>query len=86
MASIKTSITDGGYNGQTIIDWVKKTFSWKLEIVKHSDSPEFKVLPERWIVERTLAWISYSRRNSRDYEKLTETSEAMTQLSRLGYT
>jgi putative transposase len=81
MANIKTIIADGGYSGQTIIDWVKETLSWKLEIVKRSDSPEFKVLPKRWIVERTLAWISYSRRNSRDYEKLTNTSEAMTQLS-----
>jgi putative transposase len=81
LASIKTIIADGGYSGQTIIDWVKETLSWKLEIVKRSDSPEFRVLPKRWIVERTLAWISYSRRNSRDYEKLTNTSEAMTQLS-----
>ena len=81
LASIKTIIADGGYSGQTIIDWVKETLSWKLEIVKRSDCSEFKVLPKRWIVERTLAWISYSRRNSRDYEKLTNTSEAMTQLS-----
>ena len=81
LASIKTIIADGGYSGQTIIDWVKETLSWKLEIIKRSDCPGFKVLPKRWVVERTLAWISYSRRNSRDYEKLTNTSEAMTQLS-----
>jgi putative transposase len=41
----------------------------------------FKVLPKRWIVERTLAWISFSRRNSRDYEKNTDTSQTMTQLA-----
>ena len=81
LSNVKTIIADGGHSGQPIIDWVKETLSWKIEIVKRPDSPEFKVLPKRWIVERTLAWISYSRRNSRDYEKLTNTSEAMTQLS-----
>ncbi|MDR0349894.1 MAG: hypothetical protein LBH90_10470, partial [Tannerella sp.] len=39
----------------------------------------FKVLPERRIVEGTLAWISYSGRNSGDYEKLTRTGQTMTQ-------
>ncbi len=81
LSSIKAIIADGGYSGQTMVDWVKETLSWKLEIVKRSDSTEFRVLPKRWIVERTLAWISYSRRNLRDFEKLTKTSEAMIQLS-----
>lgn len=81
LCSIKTIIADGGYSGQPIIDWVKDIFSWKLEIIKRSEYSEFKVLPKRWIVERTLAWISYSRRSSRDYERLTETSEAIAQLA-----
>ena len=81
LGCIRAIIADGGYSGQTIVDWVMDKLSWRLEIVKRSRDPEFKVLPKRWIVERTFAWISYSRRNSRDYEKLTETSEAITQLS-----
>ena len=79
--SIKTIIADAGYSGQPIIDWVKRQFSWDLQIIKRSEQNKFKVLPKRWIVERTLAWISYSRRNSRDYEKLTHTSQTMTQLA-----
>jgi putative transposase len=79
--SIKAVIADGGYSGQPIIDWVKEKFSWDLQIVKKNEQSKFKVLPKRWIVERTLAWISYSRRSSRDYEILTVTSQAMTQLA-----
>ncbi len=49
---------------------VARTGSWKLEIVKRSDVRGFVVvLPKRWIVERTLAWISRNRRLARDYER-----------------
>lgn len=81
LASIKTIIADGGYSGQTIVDWVKENLLWNLEIIRRTEQSKFKVLPKRWIVERTIAWITYSRRNSRDYEKLTESSQAMTQLA-----
>ena len=77
--SIVKIFADGGYAGQ-LIDYVKQSFNWVLEIVKR-DSPEFKVLPKRWIVERTISWINNFRRNSKDYEYLTETSIAMVQLS-----
>ncbi|NDV47255.1 IS5 family transposase [Paludibacter sp. 221] len=80
-SSIKAIIADNGYSGQPIIDWVKQQLSWSLMIIKRTEESKFKVLPKRWIVERTLAWISYSRRMSRDYEKLTETSQTMTQLA-----
>lgn len=68
---------DGGYCGQ-LIDWVKNTCNWILEIVKRSDDVKgFKVLPRRWVVERTFAWFGNFRRLSKDYECLTETSETM---------
>jgi transposase len=48
-----------------------------LEIVeKLGDQVGFKVLPKRWIVERTFAWLNRSRRLSKDYERLPQTSEA----------
>lgn len=68
---------DGGYAGK-LIDWVHKNCSWTLEIVKRSDNAKgFQVLPRRWVVERTFAWLGRYRRLSKDYETLTETSEAM---------
>ena len=79
--TIKAIIADGGYSGKPIVDWVKQQFGWALQIIKRDEAAKFKVLPKRWIVERTLAWISYSRRSARDYEKLTDTSQTITQIA-----
>lgn len=67
---------DGSYRGQ-LIDWVKFALGWSLQIVeKLGGQVGFQVLPKRWIVERTLAWLNRQRRLSKDYERLPETSEA----------
>jgi putative transposase len=79
LSKIVKIFADGGYAGK-LVEYVKDTFSWVLEIVK-KEGNEFQVLPKRWIVERTISWINNSRRNSKDYEYLTETSEAMVQLA-----
>jgi putative transposase len=72
---------DGGYAGQ-LIDWAGTLRSWTLEIVRRCDGlAGFKVLPKRWIVERTFAWLGRYRRHSKDYEMLPESSEAMIRLS-----
>ena len=77
MPRLKLIWPDGGYAGQ-LIDWVKATCGWMLEIVKRSDDVKgFQVLPRRWVVERTFAWLGRYRRLSKDYEYLTETSETM---------
>jgi putative transposase len=53
-----------------------------LEIVKKADKSEgFQVLPHRWIVERTFAWLGRYRRLSKDYEAFLETSETMIRLA-----
>lgn len=66
---------DGGYAGE-LITWVKDTCNWILEIVKRGDAKGFEVLPRRWVVERTLGWFCRYRRLSKDYEYLTDSSEA----------
>lgn len=71
---------DAGYAGQLIAK-VKLMLGYELEIVKRSELHTFKVLPWRWIVERTFAWLDTNRRNSKDYERLTESSQAMIHLS-----
>jgi transposase len=55
---------------------VWRTGTWKLEIVKRSDVAGFEVLPKRWIVERTFAWISRNRRLARDFERYAITVAA----------
>jgi len=72
---------DGGYAGK-LVDWVLLMTGWALDIVKRSDGAQgFVALPHRWIVERTFGWLGRSRRLSKDYEELCESSEAMVQLA-----
>jgi putative transposase len=74
---------DGGYTG-TLVGWVKGVCGWVLEIVKRSDHAKgFVVLHHRWIVERTFGWLNRSRRLSKNYERLTASSEAMIYLAML---
>jgi putative transposase len=71
---------DGAYAG-ALVDWVWSLRPWRkvrLEITKRSDTAQgFAVIPKRWIVERTLAWLGHYRRLSKDDEYLPQTSEAM---------
>jgi len=71
---------DGGYRGQ-LINTIKTKFKIELEIIKRNELHTFKILPKRWIVERTFAWIDTNRRNSKNYERLNNTSVAMVHLS-----
>jgi transposase len=66
---IRLAWADGGYAGKLVT--AKTALSLTLEIVKRpGDLYTFKVLPHRWVVERTLAWITHHRRTVRDYERL----------------
>jgi putative transposase len=71
---------DGGYKGK-LIDNVKLKLNYNLRIIKRNELQAFKILPKRWIVERTFAWLDTNRRNSKDYERLAESSLAMIQIS-----
>jgi len=72
---------DGGYAGK-LIEYVYYWYLLVLEIVKRSDDQKgFKILPRRWVVERTFGWLSNYRRLSRNYECWTETSEAVVKMA-----
>jgi len=56
--------------------WVAEQFGWDLEVVERDAGIKgFQVLPKRWVVERTFAWLGRNRRLSKDYDLLPETSE-----------
>lgn len=74
--TIAKVFVDGGYTG-TLIEWAKQMFGYTVEVVKRTEQHLFQVLPKRWIVERTLAWLNWSRRLSKDYELLHTTTETM---------
>jgi transposase len=68
---------DGGYTGH-LVDVARSLWQIALTVVKRSDDASgFTVLPKRWLVERTFAWLMRSRRLARDYEARTDSAEAM---------
>ena len=68
---------DGGYAG-ALIEWVRQWCGWVLQTVLRPVGVQgFVLLPRRWVVERTFAWLSNYRRLSKDYEYLPEVSETM---------
>jgi transposase len=68
---------DGAYAG-ALVCWAREELAVRLEIVKRPDDASgFVVIPRRWVVERTLAWITRRRRCVRDYERRHDSHEAM---------
>ncbi len=68
---------DGGYQAG-VVAWAEAELGYSLEVVaRPAGSTGFTVLPRRWVVERSFAWLGRFRRLSKDYEALTATSEAM---------
>lgn len=73
---LRKIFADGGYRGE-LIQWVKEQLQTEMEIVlKLGDQKGFQVLPKRWVIERTNAWVTRNRRMARDYERLAQSSEA----------
>src|SRR5207253_10841841 len=68
--AVRLAWADGGYAGK-LVTWAKTALKLTLQIVRRPDDLHtFQVLPRRWVVERTLAWITRHRRTVRDYERL----------------
>jgi transposase len=78
LTSLRLLWVDGGYTGAIFAQWVKALRAkLVVEVVKRSDDVQgFKVLPRRWVVERTFGWLMYQRRLVRDYERTLASAEA----------
>lgn len=77
---LKKVWADGAYTGK-LISWTKEQCCWELEIVKRpQDASGFKLLPHRWIVERTFGWLGRYRLLSKEHETTPESSEADLQI------
>ena len=78
---IERIFADASYQGPKLAAALAKTGPWTIEIVKRSALHQFVVLPKRWIVERTLAWISRCRRLAKDFERYARKAVAFIRLA-----
>jgi transposase len=78
---IERIFADAGYQGPKLARAVAATGTWAIEIVKRNELHRFVVLPKRWIVERTLAWISRCRRLAKDFERHARKAAAFVRLA-----
>ena len=82
MDTVKKIWADGTYKGEEFIQWVKEQFDCVLAVVKKQNTGKgFEVLPRRWVVERTFAWLGRSRRLSKEYERKPTSSAGQVYLA-----
>lgn len=74
---LKLIWADAGYDGKPLTQWVHTVAGITLQVIKRTEQHTFKILPRRWVVERTFGWLLRYRRLVRDYERRTEHHEAM---------
>src|SRR5215207_156889 len=79
---LKKIWADGAYTGEKLAGWLEERGGWRLEVAERDrEAKGFKVMPKRWIVERTFSWLIRNRRLSKDYERLVQTSETFIEVA-----
>ena len=79
---LKKIWADGAYSGEELARWCEEEGGWQLEVVERNrEAQGFKILPKRWIVERTFSWLIRNRRLSKDYERLVQSSETFIEVA-----
>lgn len=81
MASVEKVLADGGYTGEPFKAAVKELIDANVEIAKRNELHTFAVIPRRWVVERSFAWLEKCRRLWKNCERLILSSIAMIQLA-----
>jgi putative transposase len=82
LGRLRVIFADSAYQRNGLPDWIRSRFGWILQtILRPVAARGCVVLPKRWVVERTSAWLARYRRHSKDYERNPETSEAMIYIS-----
>ena len=87
MRAFACRATDGGYAGPKLRGALDRIGEWTLQIVKRSDAAQgFEVIPRRWVVERTFAWLGRCRRLAKDWEKSIASAEAWIDIAHIRLT
>ena len=74
LQSVKSILVDGSYTGQPFADAVKELLGAQVQIAKRSELHTFAVMPKRWVVERSFAWLEKCRRLWKNCERKLNTS------------
>jgi putative transposase len=78
---LKKILADGGDAGKRLFNLARSSLKILFEVITRSDEVGFRVIPKRWIVERSIAWFNWHRRLSKDYEANMCSSEAWVQIA-----
>lgn len=81
LCATKNVLVDGGYQGQPFADAIQQTIGATVEVIKRSELHTFKVLPKRWVVERSFAWLEKCHRLWKNCEYYLSTSQQMVTLA-----
>lgn len=77
LSRVKNSLVDGGYTGEPFAEAIKKILGATVEVVKRNELHTFKVIPKRWVFERSFAWLEKCRRLWKNCERKLNTSLQM---------
>ena len=79
---LKKIWADDTFSGRELAKWCEEQGGWEVEIVERDkEAKGFKVLPKRWIVERTFGWLGRDRRLGRDYERKVQISKTLIEVA-----
>lgn len=84
LQSVEKVLADGGFTGPSFAEGVKHLLNADVQIVKRSKLHEFKVIPKRWVVERSFAWLEKNRRLWKNCERKMENSLQLKYLAFIG--
>ena len=76
-SKVTKMLVDGGYSGEKFAATIKQVIKSTVEVVKRSELHTFKVIPKRWVVERSFAWLEKCRRLWKNCEQKLSTSRQM---------
>ncbi len=81
LSEVKNILVDAGYTGENFATQIKTIIGATAEVIKRSELHSFAVLPQRWVVERSFAWLEKCRRLWKNCERKLNTSLQMVVLS-----
>ena len=85
MPRLQVVLADDAYSGQPMADYVREEYGWRFESVKRTELHKFKVIPKRWVVERTIGWMNNFRGLSKHYDFDAKTGESKIYLASMFY-